>query len=86
MAVRLSKRCNGIRKPERFDDIWLACACDARGRLGASLVAVQSVATATIAASADAARVTGQKAGEMVHAARVKAVAAWLASTATPGA
>ena len=92
--VRLIERCDGIRKPERFDDILLACECDARGRLGleesaypqrqrlgAALVAVQSVATATIAASAAAAGVTGPKVGEMIHAARVKAVAAWLAES-----
>ena len=92
--VRLIERCDGIRKPERFDDILLACECDARGRLGleesaypqrqrlgAALVAVQSVATATIAASAAAAGVTGPKVGEMIHAARVKAVAVWLAES-----
>lgn len=89
--VRLIERCDGIRKPGRFDDILLACECDARGRLGleespypqrarlgAALLAVQSVATATIAASAAAAGVTGPKVGEMIHAARVKAVAMWL--------
>ena len=90
--VRLIERCDGIRKPERFADILLACESDARGRqgleespypqrqrLGGALAAVQSVATATIAASAASAGVTGQKVGEMIHAARVKAVAAWLA-------
>ena len=98
--VRLIERCDGIRKPERFEEILLACECDARGRLGleesaytqrqrlgAALVAVQSVATATIAANAAAAGVTGPKVGEMIHAARVKAVAAWLAESGagTPG-
>ena len=91
--VRLIERCDGIRKPERFAEILLACECDARGRLGreesaypqrqrlgAVLAAVQSVATATIAANAASAGVTGPQVGEMIHAARVKAVAAWLAS------
>jgi tRNA nucleotidyltransferase (CCA-adding enzyme) len=97
--VRLLERCDAIRKPERFADILLACECDARGRLGleessypqrlrlgAALEAVQSVATATIAKSAASAGVSGPKVGEMIHAARVKAVAAWLASAPTPAA
>ena len=94
--VRLIERCDGIRKPERFAEILLACECDARGRLGReesaypqrqrlgeALLAVQSVATATIAANAASAGVTGPKVGEMIHAARVKAVAGWLASAPT---
>ncbi len=91
--VRLLERCDAIRKPERFDDILLACECDARGRLGLEesaypqrqrlagvLEVVQSVATSVIAANAAAAGVTGQKVGELIHAARVRAVAAWLAA------
>ena len=93
--VRLIERCDGIRKPARFDEILLACECDARGRLGfdeapypqrqrlrEALAAVQSVATRVIAARAAESGVTGQKAGEMIHAARVRAVAAWLQTTA----
>ena len=93
--VRLIERCDGIRKPARFDDILLACECDARGRLGfdeapypqrqrlsEALAAVQSVATSVIAARAAESGVTGQKVGEMIHAARVRAVAAWLLTTA----
>ena len=93
--VRLIERCDGIRKPARFDEILLACECDARGRLGfdeapypqrqrlsEALAAVQSVATSVIAARAAESGVTGQKVGEMIHAARVRAVAAWLQTTA----
>lgn len=93
--VRLIERCDGIRKPARFDEILLACECDARGRLGfdevpypqrqrlsEALAAVQSVATSVIAAHAAESGVTGQKVGEMIHAARVRAVAAWLQTTA----
>jgi len=82
-------------KPARLDDILLACECDARGRLGfedapypqrarlnAALAAVQSVATSVIAARAASMGVTGQKVGEMIHAARVQAVADWLATLA----
>ena len=88
--VRLLERCDAIRKPERFADILLACECDARGRLGFEetpypqrqrlaevLAAAQSIATAVIAASAASMGVSGPKVGEMIHAARVKAVAAW---------
>ena len=90
--VRLIERCDAIRKPARFDEILLACECDARGRLGfeespyaprqrlaAALTAVQSVATSVIAAHAAEVGVTGQKVGEMIHAARAQAVAGWLA-------
>ncbi len=93
--VRLIERCDGIRKPARFDEILLACECDARGRLGfdeapypqrqrlsEALAAVQSVATSVIAARAAESGITGQKVGEMIHAARVRAVAAWLQTTA----
>ena len=90
--VHLIERCDGIRKPARFGEILLACECDARGRLGfeeapypqrarlrAALTAVQSVATNAIASRAAESGVTGSKVGEMIHAARVQAVADWLA-------
>ena len=32
--VRLLERCDAFRKPQRFEDVLLACECDARGRLG----------------------------------------------------
>jgi tRNA nucleotidyltransferase (CCA-adding enzyme) len=32
--VRLLERCDAMRRPERFDEVLLACECDARGRLG----------------------------------------------------
>ena len=94
--VRLLERCDAIRKPARLDEILLACECDARGRLhfeekpypqrpriNAALTAVQSVATSVIAAHAASKGVTGQKVGELIHAARVEAVAAWLAQPAS---
>ena len=89
--VRLIERCDAIRKPERFDDVLLACECDARGRLGleesaypqrarlnAALAAALAVVTRVIAAEAAAVGITGAKVGERIHAARVQAVAAWL--------
>ena len=87
--VRLLERCDAFRKPQRFADILLACECDARGRLGLdessypqrprlmqTLATAQSVVTSVIAAEAQAAGLDGKKIGEMVHNARVAAVAA----------
>jgi tRNA nucleotidyltransferase (CCA-adding enzyme) len=89
--VRLLERCDAFRKPQRFGEILLACECDARGRLGyeertypqggrlaGALAAAQSVITSEIAERAMAAGITGQKVGELIHAARVAAVADWL--------
>ena len=87
-VVRLLERCDAIRKPQRFAEVLLACECDARGRLGqqdapypqrqrlaGALQAALSVATQSIAEEVMAAGATGQKIGEMVHLARVRAVA-----------
>ena len=78
-----------LRRPQRFADLLLACECDARGRLGlsesaypqrprllAALQVAQSVATNLIAENALLAGTSGQKVGEIIHAARVQAVAA----------
>jgi tRNA nucleotidyltransferase (CCA-adding enzyme) len=93
--VRLLERCDAIRKPQRFAEILLACECDARGRLGrdqapdpqrqrlqAVLDTVLGLATHPIAAHALAAGASGKRVGEMIHAARIEAVAAWLAPPA----
>jgi tRNA nucleotidyltransferase (CCA-adding enzyme) len=32
--LRLLERCDALRRPDRLEDILLACECDARGRLG----------------------------------------------------
>ncbi len=89
--ARLLERCDAIRKPERFRDVLLACECDARGRLGhaesaypqaprllAALAAAQGVATQGIANSAMSAGVQGRNIGELIHQARVAAIAARL--------
>jgi tRNA nucleotidyltransferase (CCA-adding enzyme) len=89
--VWLLERCDAIRKPARFDEILLACECDARGRTGfadapypqrARLRAVQAAAldvdTATIAADAAVRGLAGPAIGAAVHEARVRAVAAAL--------
>ena len=95
--VRLLERCDAIRKPERFADVLLACECDARGRLGFEdaaypqrprllgvLAAVQSVVTRDIAAHAAAHGLAGPQVGQLIHQARIEAVAQWLHSGASP--
>ena len=87
-TVRLLERCDAIRRPQRFDELLLACECDARGRAGleerpypqaerlrAALAAVAAV-DATAAADAAIARgKTGPAIGAAVHDARVAALA-----------
>jgi tRNA nucleotidyltransferase (CCA-adding enzyme) len=88
-VVRLLERCDAFRKPARFAEVLLACECDARGRGGlqdqpypqrprllAALAAAQAVATQPIAEAAQAAGRQGPQIGELIHAARVQAVAA----------
>ncbi len=95
--VRLLERCDAIRKPRRFAEILLACECDARGRLGrendpypprprlqAVLDTVLGLATHSLAEHALAAGITGKKVGEMIHAARIEAVAAVPGLAASP--
>ena len=87
-VLRLLERCDALRKPGRFGQVLLACECDARGRLGleekpypqrqrllTALAAAQSVATDSIAASAQLSGITGPKVGELIHKARMEAVA-----------
>jgi tRNA nucleotidyltransferase (CCA-adding enzyme) len=98
--VRLLERCDAFRKPGRFEEILLACECDARGRLGldqnpypqrphlqAALRNAQSVSTADIAAEAQAQGVTGPQVGARIHAARVEALQSGLVTSngAAPG-
>jgi tRNA nucleotidyltransferase (CCA-adding enzyme) len=97
--VRLLERCDALRKPARFDALLLACECDARGRtgfedraypqrarLGAALQAALAVATAPVAAAAQARGASGPQVGEAIHAARVQAVQDWLDAEAAPAA
>lgn len=96
-VVRLLERCDAFRKPQRFEEVLLACECDARGRLGledtdypqrprlrGALQAAQAVVTRTIAAAAQAQGVGGPQVGERIHEARVRAVAQWLAGAQKP--
>ena len=89
--VRLIERCDAIRKPARFEDVLLACECDARGRLGfeesaypqrerllAAMHAARAVDTAPLAAEAAKRGLKGPQVGEQIHAARAQAIAAAL--------
>jgi tRNA nucleotidyltransferase (CCA-adding enzyme) len=92
-VVRLLERCDAFRKPQRFEQVLLACECDARGRLGreeepyvqkdrllAALAAAQSAPTHEIVKQAQAEGHSGPKVGEMIQRARIEAVAAALSS------
>jgi tRNA nucleotidyltransferase (CCA-adding enzyme) len=92
--VRLLERCDAFRKPQRFEEILLACECDARGRLGleerpypqrdrllAALTAARSVDTATIAARAREQGQFGEQIGERIQHARSDVVAQLLQTT-----
>jgi tRNA nucleotidyltransferase (CCA-adding enzyme) len=79
--VQLLERCDAIRKPVRFAELLQACelaACDSphppTQRLSEALAAVQSVATNSIAASAQSVGATGPMIGELVRAARIQVV------------
>jgi tRNA nucleotidyltransferase (CCA-adding enzyme) len=76
-TLRLLERCDAIRKPQRFEQVLLACECDARGRLykqgeaypqaarlRSALRAAQSVATEKIAQHAVSMRANSPKGSE----------------------
>jgi tRNA nucleotidyltransferase (CCA-adding enzyme) len=86
-VVRLLERCDAFRKPQRFEDVLLACECDARGRLGleesaypqrerllSALAAARSVDTALVAQEAQAHGLSGDAIGERIQHARIHAV------------
>ena len=86
--VRLLERCDAFRKPQRFEEVLLACECDARGRLGleerpypprerllAVLAAARAVDTATIAAQARERGLTGEQIGARIQKVRTEVVA-----------
>ncbi len=90
-VLRLIERCDAIRRPERFNEILLACECDARGRLGLEASAypqrerlgraldlARSIDSAAVAARAVALGLSGPAVGEAIHRARADAVAAGL--------
>lgn len=90
-TLRLLERCDALRRPERFRQVLLACACDARGRAGragapyppterllAALQTALAVDAAAAAAAAVASGARGERIGQAVRAAREQALrAAW---------
>ena len=97
--VRLLERCDAFRKPQRFEQVLLACECDARGRLGlqdqpypqrdrllAALAAARAVDTAAIAAQAQERGLAGDRIGAEIQQARSQAVAAALQTSSASAA
>ena len=95
--LRLLERCDALRRPERFDQVLLACECDARGRLGLeeqpypqrsrlqhARILAAGVDTAAIAEAVARAGRRGPAIGEAIHTARTSAIAAGLAESAGP--
>ena len=87
--IALIERCDGLRKPSRFEALLQACAINAavdglppdaayapQQRLRAALTAARAVPTDAIARQAMADGKTGPQVGAVIHAARVAAVAA----------
>ena len=85
--LRLLERSDAWRKPERFEQMLLACECDARGRLGledrsypqrerlsADLRATQAVDLAAVSAAAIAKGLKGPAIGAAVKQARLAAL------------
>jgi len=90
-TLRLLVRCDALRRPERFEQVLLACECDARGRTGLedhpypvrarlarALACVLGVDTAGVAEAAVARGASGARVGEAVQHAREHALAHWL--------
>lgn len=86
--VRLIERCDGLRKPDRFEEAMQACESDARGRLGFEDSAYPQAdllrEALSAARSVDAGAVASQYANrpaqikDAVHQARVAAVETFL--------
>ncbi|MEO8297934.1 MAG: multifunctional CCA addition/repair protein [Burkholderiales bacterium] len=91
-VVRLLQRCDAWRRPQRFEELLLACECDARGRLGfdaqpypqrarlsEALAVTRAVAVGAVAASVQGRgteAVAGDAIARAVRAARQQALAA----------
>ncbi len=89
--VRLLERCDALRRPERWDEVLLACECVARARvnfeeapyaqrarLSAARVWASEINSASVAEQAVLQGLKGAAIGDAVHAARVAVVQARL--------
>jgi tRNA nucleotidyltransferase (CCA-adding enzyme) len=83
--VRLLERCDALRKPERFAWVLQACACvqhpplpvahyPQAQRLSHALNVVLDLPTQIVAETAMAKGLSGKEVGDLIHAARVKAL------------
>ncbi|HEY7761219.1 MAG TPA: multifunctional CCA addition/repair protein [Burkholderiales bacterium] len=89
-VVKLLERCDALRRPERFEDLLLACACDFHGRPGYEALSYAPAPLLRKALDAargvDGAAIAAAHAGEpkkiaaMLHEMRVRAVKEVLAS------
>jgi tRNA nucleotidyltransferase (CCA-adding enzyme) len=90
--MRLLERCDALRRPARFEQVLLACECDARGRTGreqapylqrerlrAALARALAVDTAVRAAEVQAQGLSGEAVGAAIRRARIDAIAQGLA-------
>jgi tRNA nucleotidyltransferase (CCA-adding enzyme) len=88
-TLRLLERCDALRRPQRFEELLLACECDARGRLGLAdrpyaprprlsraLHAALQADTAAVTRQALAAGLPGPAIGQHVRLARIAALTA----------
>jgi tRNA nucleotidyltransferase (CCA-adding enzyme) len=91
-VMRLLERCDALRRPDRFEQMLLACECDARGRLGlqdrpypqaerlrAALKRAQAVDASAVVEAALSKGMSGPAVGDAVRRARVDAIAEGLA-------
>ena len=91
-VLHLLERCDALRRPQRFAEALLACACAARGRTGCedrpypprarlatALAAALAAPVQGVAEAARAAGLQGPAIGARIRAARVAAVAGALA-------
>ncbi|MEW6313097.1 MAG: multifunctional CCA addition/repair protein [Pseudomonadota bacterium] len=94
--VAMLERADALRKPQRFEKLLQACACDFHGRPGfeqrpypqathlwLALESAAAVNAAVIARHAVQAGADGAKIRERIHAARVRAVASCIAARQT---
>jgi tRNA nucleotidyltransferase (CCA-adding enzyme) len=90
-TLRLLVRCDALRRPDRFEQLLLACECDARGRTGLqdrpypprerlarALACALAVDTAAVAEAAMATGARAAQIGQAVELAREQALARWL--------
>lgn len=92
--VELLERCDALRKPQRFEQLLLACECVARAKPGsatrlpssrrvrllAALATIQGVATSSLATAALATGASGKQIGGLIHLARIEALKTYLRS------